>query len=105
MPLLGGGPKDRWEYELERLGRSSLVCVVQRLLFSHSCFFGPLDREHLSKVIAEAKKEGRWENSHRRWERFQADPEGEIEKTLRRQRSAKTSVRRRKAAARRAVSG
>ena len=103
--MFGEGPKTRWEYDLERLGRNALIYIVRCLIFTHCLLNDRVDHKDLLMLMTEAKKHGRLADSVARIRRYNADPDREVEAYYRRQKSAKAAARRRKAAARKAAKG
>ena len=97
--MIGIGPKDKWQYDLEKMSRAALVATVGELQWRLSFYCGRFDRDTMTTILDQCKKYGRWDNDAARHRRFMADPAKATEEFIRRQKSAKAAARRRKKAA------
>ena len=106
MPFISGsteGPKTRWQYELERCSKSSLIYLLELDLGIRDLMHGGTNHTMLLTDVHEAKKFGHFANINHRMRRMIDDPEGEYESYERRRRSAKAAANRRKKKARQAA--
>jgi hypothetical protein len=94
-----GRPEKRWEHELRKLSKASLLHFIDVMIFVDK-YFHLFDETAMLKRVHQAKEAGRFDNLELRWDRADADPVAFYQSTLRRQRSAKAAARRRKAAVR-----
>ena len=90
------GPKDKWESDLQRLSRAALVEVVVEMQWRLQLCSGSFDREQMTELLDRGKKYGRWANDHALHQRFMADPEAAIDRSIRRLKAAKAAARRKK---------
>ena len=97
-----GRPEKLWEHELRKLSKAALLHFIDLLIFIER-YLNVFDESLMLERIRQAKKTGRMDNLERRWERAEADPVAAYRTQLRRQRSARGSARRRKAATRKAA--
>ena len=93
------GPKDKWEYDLEKMSRAALVATGGELQWRLAIYRESFDRDTMSEILDRCKLWGRWDNLSARHARFMADPAKATEQFIRRQKSAKAAARRRKKAA------
>lgn len=98
--MIGEGPMDKWECDLEKMSRDALVLMVRsqrRMLI----FLGiKMDTEEMAESIRLCKKYGRLVSLTRRTRAWIDNPDREMVKAIRRQKSAKAAARRRKKEAR-----
>lgn len=96
--MIGIGPKDKWQYDLEKLSRAALVeAVIEMQHFLSIYSHGSYDREGMVEILARCKQYGKWANQAARHQRFISDPEGEIDRSIRRLKAAKKAARRNRA--------
>lgn len=94
--MIGIGPMDKWEHDLEKMSRAALVALVTDLHFRLHLYHPIFDRDAMTKLTDEAKQHGRWLNSHARYQKFKADPDKAIAQSIRRSKAAKKAARRNK---------
>jgi hypothetical protein len=98
--MIGIGPKDKWEYYLEKLSRAALIeTVIEMQFFMRACGHASYDREGMVEVLARCKKYGKWTSDAARHQRWRDDPESEIDRNIRRLKAAKKAARTKKRAA------
>ena len=89
--MIGIGPKEKWQSDLQKLNRAALVEAVTELQFIRH-----IDGEEMVDLLARAKKYGKWANEMARYQRICADPERAIDQQIRRLKAKKAAARRKK---------
>ena len=102
MPLLGEGPKDLWEHELESLSKAGLIILAKHIYFRLTYFNLRIDRDQTLKDVRECKKFGKWADSQKSFDKWFADPKKAYAAEQRRKKSARAAANRRKREASRA---
>lgn len=90
------GCHDQWEAELEKVSKGGLICLVKGMLATMRFIGVERDRDDLLKTVREARRTGRIVDLVSRLDRWNADPDGEFKRSMRRRVSAKKAARRRK---------
>ena len=88
--MIGIGPIDKWQHDLEKLSRHALIELALELTFFRN------DRDALADMVARNKRFGRFRSGHERYVRFIADPEKAIATAIRRSKAAKKAAKRKK---------
>lgn len=98
------GPEPQWRHELHSASREGLAMMVRSLETTINALTGhPTDPAAMLRFVRDAKKHGRIISLSKRLDRFDADPEGETRKWMRRQQAAKKAARARKRSKRRGL--
>ncbi len=77
--MIFGGPMDKWEHELQKVGKTGLLELIDMLLFGRG-----YDRDQLLGMVVNARKYGRSMDQIARYRREALDPDKAIERRLRR---------------------
>lgn len=90
------GPKEQWQAELDSINRHGLVYLAGRLMTILGFLKWAMPDYDVLFEIRNAKRIGAHLAAIERHKKFELDPDGEIDKILRRRTAAKKAARRRK---------